>query len=317
MTKLPKEYYTLKQAAKILNVHVNTIHKWCELKRIQSRKFRVKVKSKSSKGKTYYPKHELIGILRTRVVKLRRELKYYDSTRHWCNAQDKKKGQGRYRNGANYSDVQPAATDKQIRKATKEYGYTVEGMAGAARSVGMTYNSFTARARKIGAWSAYKQRMANYFQWDMPRIKRVIRKHRNTRGSYKAAAKELGIPYTTLREYLKVLNIYQPRRGKCKLEDVLAGKHPAYNGSTLKERLLRDNILPHRCNACGRRTVHNHYTGKRQKVDLQIEHINGNRHDHRLEPYANTTNIELLCGLCHPHTPFYMGKNIGRYKSKL
>ena len=86
----------------------------------------------------------------------------------------------------------------------------------------------------------------------MPRIKRVIRKHRNTRGSYKAAAKELGIPYTTLREYLKVLNIYQPKRGKCKLEDVLAGKHPAYNGSTLKERVLREKILPHKCKRCGR-----------------------------------------------------------------
>ena len=158
MNKLPEEYYTLKQTSKITKIPVNTLHNWCKLKRIQSRKFKVVIKSKSSKGKIYQPKHELIGILRTRVVKLRRELKYYDSTRHWCNAQDKKKGRGRYRNGANYSDVKPEATNKQIRKAIKEYAWTVEGMAGAARSVGMTYNSFTARAIKIGAWSSYKQR---------------------------------------------------------------------------------------------------------------------------------------------------------------
>jgi len=317
MNKLPKEYWTLEQAAKRLALRPGTLHHWTQDKRIQSRKFVIKIKSRSKKGKIYYIKHVVIGMLKTRVYKLNKELKEYKTTRHWCNAQDKKNNKGRYRGGANYQNPPPPATDKQIRKAIKAIAYTTQGMAKIARELNISYMSLIKRAKTIGAWTPRNQRVANYLQWDMPRIKRAIKKHENTRGSYKAAAKELNIPYTTLRQIAKALKIYKPSRGYCNLEDVLSGKHPAYGGSTLKDRLLAEKILPHKCNRCGRCTVYNHYTNKRHKVDLQIEHMNGNRHDHQLKPYAKTTNIELLCGLCHPHTPFYMGKNAGRYKNQL
>ena len=317
MSRLPKEYWTLNQSAKRLAIKEGTLQHWVQERRVLSRKFVVKIKSRSSKGKVYYIRHEVRGILKSRVYKLNKELRQYKTTRHWCNAQDKKKGRGRYRNGANYHDVAPPATDAQIRKVVKEYQWTPQGMAAAARKLKVPYQSLMSRARKIGAWTAHKQRMANYLQWDMTRIKSAIEKHKGTRGSYKAAAKELNIPYSTFRQMAKALEVYKPARGYCYLKDILSGKHPAYGGSTLKDRLLAEKILPHKCNRCGRCTVYNHYAGKRHKVDLQIEHMNGNRHDHRLKPYAKKTNIELLCGLCHPHTPFYMGKNIGRYKSKL
>jgi 5-methylcytosine-specific restriction endonuclease McrA len=66
----------------------------------------------------------------------------------------------------------------------------------------------------------------------------------------------------------------------------------------LKSRLLKEKLIEYKCVKCGN-------TGEWQgePLSLQLDHINGNNKDHRLE------NLRLLCPNCHSQTKTYSGKN--------
>jgi len=86
------------------------------------------------------------------------------------------------------------------------------------------------------------------------------------------------------------------RRG-VPLRDILAGMHPAYSTSALKKRILKACLLPARCAEC---STGESWQGKH--LALQLDHINGDSNDHRLE------NLRILCPNCHSQTPTYGGK---------
>lgn len=68
--------------------------------------------------------------------------------------------------------------------------------------------------------------------------------------------------------------------------------------SVVRRLILQSGILEYKCKRCG---MNPEWNG--EPLTLQLEHINGRRHDHRIE------NLCFLCPNCHTQTDTYAGRN--------
>ncbi len=122
------------------------------------------------------------------------------------------------------------------------------------------------------------------------------------------AAVECGIHFNTFKRRAEKLGVYDPNQGRKGIsrgpyhekriptKEILEGKHPYFQSYKLKLRLLEEKILEYFCSVC----KIDQYQGK--FIALELDHINGNRRDHRLE------NLRLLCPNCHSQTPTFRFK---------
>lgn len=113
-------------------------------------------------------------------------------------------------------------------------------------------------------------------------------------------AYHFGVPDVTLWRRAKRLDLTFEGGGfkdKIDLSEILEGKHPQYQTFKLKKRILKEKVLENKCNICGI-TEWN-----KKEISLQLDHIDGNGHNHRLE------NLRLICPNCHSQTDTYCGKN--------
>lgn len=85
---------------------------------------------------------------------------------------------------------------------------------------------------------------------------------------------------------------------KYTLEEILVENSSYKNIAKMKERILKAGCMEYVCAICGNK---GEWNGK--KLVLQLDHINGNHSDHRLE------NLRFLCPNCHSQTETYSGKN--------
>jgi hypothetical protein len=86
----------------------------------------------------------------------------------------------------------------------------------------------------------------------------------------------------------------------------ILSKRPGRLHLSQKRRLFNSGILKEECSSCGLGPTWN---GK--PITLQIDHINGDSFDHRLE------NLRILCPNCHSQTSNWGGRNVQRKPSKL
>lgn len=84
---------------------------------------------------------------------------------------------------------------------------------------------------------------------------------------------------------------------KRELNEILVENSTYLNTQHLKERLLKEDLLEYKCAICGNVGVWNN-----QPLSLQLDHINGNHTDNRIE------NLRLLCPNCHTQTETFSCK---------
>ncbi|MEO0733354.1 MAG: HNH endonuclease [Bacteroidota bacterium] len=123
--------------------------------------------------------------------------------------------------------------------------------------------------------------------------------------------KAAGGNYTTLKQKFKDWDIdtshfrgqgwnvglkFKPNPKRPLAEILVRGSR--YQPYKLKRRLLAEGIKAHECESCKL----TRWQG--EVIPLELHHLNGDRHDHRLE------NLQILCPNCHALTDNYRGKNI-------
>lgn len=119
--------------------------------------------------------------------------------------------------------------------------------------------------------------------------------------SHKAAAEFLDVAFTTYKKYAKAYSLYDTEfknqvgrgikktrvRGIHGLEDILAGKHPGYDRTLLKERLIAAAYIPCICRYCGFTKVRPDGRGP-----FVLDYIDDNRQN------LQRDNLALVCYNC-------------------
>lgn len=85
---------------------------------------------------------------------------------------------------------------------------------------------------------------------------------------------------------------------KISLNDYLISGSDKVLAQGIKHRIIEDGLLKNQCDNCG---LPPKWCGN--PITLQIDHINGNPFDHRIE------NLRLLCPNCHSQTATFGNKN--------
>ncbi len=127
----------------------------------------------------------------------------------------------------------------------------------------------------------------------------------------KQACEKLGMPFTSFVRRAKKLNVYEPHqiwstgktfygdhrlKSKWKMEEIFC-QNSTYPMTRLRKILLIEKLIEYQC-SCG-----NKGEWQDKKLTLDIDHINGNHRDHRLE------NLRFICPNCHSQTPSFRNKN--------
>ncbi len=149
--------------------------------------------------------------------------------------------------------------------------------------------------------------------WSEQQLKKAVK----TSKSYRNVIKLLGLQptggnYDQIKKYIhqyglstnhftgKVWNkgLKFPERNLIDLKDILV-KNSSYQSFKLKKRLFSVKLKEPKCEKCGWATI-----SIDGRLPLELDHINGDRHDNRIE------NLRILCPNCHSLQVTHRGKNI-------
>jgi 5-methylcytosine-specific restriction endonuclease McrA len=143
-------------------------------------------------------------------------------------------------------------------------------------------------------------------------LKIAVKTSKSYRGVLsKLKLREAGGNYTQIKKYIKEINLSTKHfTGQAWNKGLRGAERPIipldkilvtgslYQSFKLKKRLFRAKIKKPSCEECGWAKV-----SKDGRLPLELDHINGDRHDNRLE------NLRVLCPNCHSLQPTHRGRN--------
>lgn len=112
-------------------------------------------------------------------------------------------------------------------------------------------------------------------------------------------------------DYSKISTGLNSTKGKhfnrvCITNDILFTENSNVSRSAVKNRIIKEKLIPYVCAICGQKPVWNG-----QELVLILDHINGIRNDHRLE------NLRFLCPNCNAQQDTFCGKHLKALPKKL
>jgi DNA-binding CsgD family transcriptional regulator len=179
--------------------------------------------------------------------------------------------------------LRPIATREEVRRLLRA-GHS---RAAVARELAVSKGTVTYHARWIGL--QIDARAARRYDWT------VIQRYYDAGHSVDRCRAKFGFSKASWTGAVRRGDVVA-RAKALPIDELLAASQSRAN---LKRRLIKEGVLPARCASCG-------ITGWRGRpLALQLHHINGDRHDNRLE------NLALLCPNCHSQTNTWAGRNGG------
>ena len=151
--------------------------------------------------------------------------------------------------------------------------------------------------------------------WTEEQLKEAVKTSRSIRQTLHCLGlKEAGGNYFQIKKYLDFYKIdYSHFTGpgwskgmkgigkpRMSLDDILVSSSN-FQSFKLKNRLFLAKIKFPQCEECGWAEK-----SKDGRLPLELDHINGDAHDNRLE------NLRVLCPNCHSLKPTHRGRNQGR-----
>lgn len=153
--------------------------------------------------------------------------------------------------------------------------------------------------------------MAKKRSWTIDQLKNAVADSKSLRQVLiKLGLREAGGNYDQLKKYIDELDLNidhfygqawnKGRKWKGRyiipLSEILV-ENSYFQSYKLKLRLIAAGLKPNQCEQCGwaKQTAQGY-------TPVELDHINGNRHDNRLE------NLRILCPNCHSLTDTYRGR---------
>ena len=139
---------------------------------------------------------------------------------------------------------------------------------------------------------------------DVEQLKRVCEESQ----TMAIAAARMGFSFATFKRLAMINDCNRPNQGNkglkknyvshacVPLSEILTGNHPSFQTHKLKLKLLKAGIFKNQCTICHIESWQN------KKIVCELDHIDGNRTNHRLE------NLRMLCPNCHSQTDTFRSK---------